>query len=173
MRFVGLGLAIGCLVVAGISGYRFYDSFQRLPGTEIPIPGSRSISLERGTYRIYVRNYLLNGNQCRPKDHRAEMERMGLRLRPERGSSLEPRLSGSCDGGSKDQTFTPGSVAEFRVERGGRYRLTGERPPGMTAYQRPARVYLVNSTGRFTSLLAGIGAILVLAIVVPLLLRRR
>ncbi len=172
MRVAAMVLAVVSLVVCGLGGYRFYDSFQRLPETEIAVPGSKTVELDAGTYRIYIRNFLLNGNQCDPERYADDVARMGLELRPAQGRTIRPRLSGSCDGGSANQTFKPASVAEFRVLTEGSYRLSGERQPGMTAFQRAARVYLVNSSHRMTSLFAAIGAVLLAGMGVPFLLTR-
>lgn len=151
------------LLAASVYGwYGFYDTFQKVSGSEIGAPGRVDLDLDPGTYRIFVRNQIVNGSQCSPSSYIDDIETMGLRLRPQSGAPVRPVKTGSCDGGTqKGGGFKPASVSEFRVRRGGRYAFTAARGPGMTAFSRPARAYLTDSTNRWQKFAMGLGGLLV------------
>jgi hypothetical protein len=161
MRVITVWVSV-FLAVGAFGWFGFYESFQRMPGTEIALPGRVALELDAGTYRIFVRNHIVNGNQCRPSSYADDIAATGMRLRPSTGPALIPVATGSCDGGTqKGGGFHPASVSEFRVEQGGRYVFTGERGPGMTAYGRPARAYLTDATHRWRDFTLGLGGALV------------
>ena len=150
------------LAAAAYGWYGFYTTFQRISGSETPVPGRVDLDLDAGTYRIFVRNHIVNGSQCRPSSYIDDIESMGLRLRPRPGTPLVPVKTGTCDGGTqKGGRFKPASVSEFRVPRSGRYTLSAERSPTMTAFGKPARVYLTDSTNRMQKFALGLGGLLV------------
>jgi hypothetical protein len=152
------------LTAAVVGGLGFYRTFQKLEGSDTAVPGRTALALDAGTYRIFVRNHIVNGNQCRPASYFDEVEAMGLRLRPaSAGAPIRPVRTGACDGGTQPGGggLKPASVSEFRVPRGGRYELTVERGPEMTAFGRPASVYLTDSSDRWRAFAMGLGGLLV------------
>lgn len=162
-RRVVVTIWLMAFLAAGAYGwYGFARTFQKVAGSEISAPGRIDIDLDEGTYRIFVRNQIVNGSQCRPSSYFGDVERMGLRLRPRTGAAIRPSQTGACDGGTqKGGGLKPASVSEFRVRRAGTYALTAERGPGLTAFSRPARVYLTDSTARWQTFALGLGGLLV------------
>jgi len=151
---------VGAVVLlASLFGWwLFATSFQRIDGTEMVPPGETSLSLDAGTYGIYVDGQIANSSQCSPEDHFADVLGMGLELKPAAGGrALKPHETSICDGGQDEDGLHPFSVSEFRVQESGDYILRGTAQLPMTAYNKPATVFLKDTTNRWRGFVGGLG----------------
>ena len=127
-------------------------------------PGSVSVELDAGTYRIYVDGQVVNASQCDPDDNFGEVKRMGLQLVPPEGvldaDIIRPRVTTACDGGIDRTGPHAVSVSEFVVERDGTYDLTAAEQPPSTVRDQPVTVYLADASHRYAKFGVGLGGTL-------------
>ncbi|WP_183096140.1 hypothetical protein [Nocardioides stalactiti] len=133
-----------------------YATNDPLEDTRFTPPGSVTVDLDEGTYRIYVEDLLSNAKGCDPEDYADDLDAMGLVLVPEDGGEkVRPERAGSCDGGNNQNGPHPISVSELEVPADGSYVFRGGSQPPMTNNNKETSVYLTEATGR--PVLLGVG----------------
>lgn len=170
--FAVLGVLV--LLPTAFVWWLVYSGTEEVDDSRFEPPGSVTVELDEGTYRIVVEDQLSNAKGCQPEDYFGEVEQMGLVLVPEGGKDqIKAEQAGSCDGGNNQDGPQPLSVSEFEVPAGGTYTFRGADQPPRTNNNKLTEVYLTDANDRPLLLVGGVAGGLIGGTLIWLAIPRR